>query len=37
MAQIMDGKVLDLSAWQDERKFEVTFRKLLDGLELVYV
>jgi len=36
MQQIMEYNILDFSAWNDDAKFEVIFRKLLDGLELFY-
>jgi len=35
--QVLDDDLLDFSAWQDEREFEATFRKLLDGLGLSYM
>jgi hypothetical protein len=34
--QIMEYNILDFSAWRDDSKFEVMFRKLIDGLELFY-
>jgi uncharacterized protein YjbI with pentapeptide repeats len=36
MEQIMEYNILDFSAWEDESKFDGTFRKLIDGLELFY-
>ncbi len=36
MEQIMEYNILDFSAWQDDSKFDGTFRKLIDGLELFY-
>ncbi len=32
----MAGKVLDFSDGQGRVNFEITFRKLLDGLEFLY-
>lgn len=34
--QIKQHSILDFSDWKDKSKFESTFRKLLDGLELFY-
>jgi hypothetical protein len=34
--QIMEYNILDFSAWEDDRKFEGMFRRLIDGLELFY-
>jgi uncharacterized protein YjbI with pentapeptide repeats len=36
MEQVMEYNILDFSAWKDETKFESTFNKLIDGLELFY-
>jgi uncharacterized protein YjbI with pentapeptide repeats len=36
MEQITEYNILDFSEWQDDRKFEGMFRKLIDGLELFY-
>lgn len=36
MEQIKEYNILDFSEWQDDRKFEGMFRKLIDGLELFY-
>jgi hypothetical protein len=36
MEQIMEYNILDFAEWQDDSKFEGTFRKLIDGLELFY-
>ena len=36
MEQIMEYNILDFSAWRDDNKFENTFNKLIDGLELFY-
>jgi uncharacterized protein YjbI with pentapeptide repeats len=36
MEQIMEYNILDFSTWQDDSKFDGTFRKLIDGLELFY-
>ena len=36
MEQIKEHSILDFSDWKDKSKFESTFRKLLDGLELFY-
>lgn len=36
MEQVMEYNILDFSEWKDESKFEDTFRKLIDGLELFY-
>jgi uncharacterized protein YjbI with pentapeptide repeats len=36
MEQVMEYNILDFSAWKDESKFESTFNKLIDGLELFY-
>jgi len=36
MEQVMEYNILDFSAWEDDAKFEGTFRKLIDGLELFY-
>jgi hypothetical protein len=36
MEQIMEYNILDFSAWKDDSKFEGTFRRLIDGLELFY-
>jgi len=36
MEQVMEYKVLDFSAWQDDSRFDDTFHKLIDGLELFY-
>ena len=36
MEQIMEYNILDFSEWQEDRKFDVMFRKLIDGLELFY-
>ncbi len=32
----MEYNILDFSEWKDETKFENTFNKLIDGLELFY-
>lgn len=36
MEQIMEYNILDFSEWKDGAKFESTFNKLIDGLELFY-
>lgn len=36
MEQIMEYNILDFSDWRDDSKFDGTFRKLIDGLELFY-
>jgi len=36
MEQVMEYNILDFSAWEDDRKFDGMFRKLIDGLELFY-
>jgi uncharacterized protein YjbI with pentapeptide repeats len=36
MNKILDYSILDFSAWEDDTKFNVTFRKLIDGLGLFY-
>jgi hypothetical protein len=36
MEQVMEYNILNFSAWQDDGKFENTFNKLIDGLELFY-
>ena len=36
MEQIMEYNILDFSDWKDNSKFEGTFNKLIDGLELFY-
>ena len=36
MEQIMEYNILDFSEWKDDAKFESTFNKLIDGLELFY-
>lgn len=36
MEQIMEYNILDFSEWRDDVKFDVMFRKLIDGLELFY-
>lgn len=36
MEQIREYNILDFSGWQDDSKFDVTFRKLIDGLALFY-
>ncbi len=36
MEQIMEYNILDFSEWNDDTKFESTFNKLIDGLELFY-
>jgi hypothetical protein len=36
MEQITEYNILDFSEWQDERKFESMFRRLIDGLEVFY-
>jgi hypothetical protein len=36
MEQIMEYNILDFSGWQDDKKFDGMFRKLIDGLELFY-
>jgi hypothetical protein len=36
MEQIMEYNILDFSEWQDDRKFDEMFRRLIDGLELFY-
>jgi uncharacterized protein YjbI with pentapeptide repeats len=36
MEQIMEYNILDFSEWEDDRKFDDMFRKLIDGLELFY-
>lgn len=36
MDQIMEYNILNFSEWQDDTKFESTFNKLIDGLELFY-
>jgi hypothetical protein len=36
MEQIMEYNILDFSDWQDNSKFDCTFSKLIDGLELFY-
>jgi hypothetical protein len=36
MEQIMEYNILDFSEWQDNDKFDLMFRKLIDGLELFY-
>jgi len=36
MEQIREYNILDFSAWNDDRKFDGMFRRLIDGLELFY-
>jgi uncharacterized protein YjbI with pentapeptide repeats len=36
MEQVMEYNILDFSNWTDDSKFENTFNKLIDGLELFY-
>lgn len=36
MEQIMEYNILDFSEWKDDAKFDNTFNKLIDGLELFY-
>jgi uncharacterized protein YjbI with pentapeptide repeats len=36
MEQVMEYNILDFSAWEDDSKFEIKFRQLIDGLELFY-
>jgi uncharacterized protein YjbI with pentapeptide repeats len=36
MEQIMEYYVVDFAEWQDDSKFDATFRRLIDGLELFY-
>jgi hypothetical protein len=36
MEQVTKYNILDFSAWEDDSKFDVMFRKLIDGLELFY-
>lgn len=36
MEQITEYNILDFSEWKDANKFENTFNKLIDGLELFY-
>jgi hypothetical protein len=36
MEQVMEYNILDFSEWKDDTKFESTFNKLIDGLELFY-
>jgi uncharacterized protein YjbI with pentapeptide repeats len=36
MEQVMEYNILDFSGWEDDVKFEGTFRRLIDGLELFY-
>jgi uncharacterized protein YjbI with pentapeptide repeats len=36
MEQIMKYNILDFSEWQDDSRFGIMFRKLIDGLELFY-
>jgi uncharacterized protein YjbI with pentapeptide repeats len=36
MEQLMEYYVVDFAEWQDDSKFDGTFRKLIDGLELFY-
>ena len=36
MEQVMEYNILDFSAWEDNRRFEAIFRKLIDGLQLFY-
>ena len=36
MEQIMEYNILDFSEWEDDSKFDRTFSKLIDGLELFY-
>ena len=36
MEQVMESSLLDVSNWKDQNKFDSTFQKLLDGLELFY-
>jgi uncharacterized protein YjbI with pentapeptide repeats len=36
MEQIMEYNILNFSEWKDDTKFESTFNKLIDGLELFY-
>ena len=32
----MEYNILDFSAWKDDSKFDSTFRKLIEGLDLFY-
>jgi hypothetical protein len=36
MEQVMEYNILDFSAWKDDSKFGIMFRKLIDGLDLFY-
>jgi hypothetical protein len=36
MEHIMEYNILDFSTWQDDRSFEETFCKLIEGLDLFY-
>ncbi|HET9907221.1 MAG TPA: toll/interleukin-1 receptor domain-containing protein [Anaerolineales bacterium] len=36
MEQVMEYNILDFSAWKEDDKFGVTFKKLIDGLQLFY-
>ena len=36
MEQVREYNILDFSEWEDDDKFEVMFRKLIDGLQLFY-
>jgi uncharacterized protein YjbI with pentapeptide repeats len=36
MEQVKEYNILDFSAWEDDRKFDDMFRRLIDGLDLFY-
>jgi len=36
MEQVKEYNILDFSTWKDDKKFNKMFRKLIDGLDLIY-